>query len=85
MLGAMMELGEASVAEHQQLIELLESNELNQVILVGGDFEHTKHHFQYFRSTVDAELWLGANKPVEALILIKGSRSIGMEKLVEML
>ena len=85
MLGAMMELGEASVAEHQQLIELLESNELNQVILVGGDFEHTKHHFQYFRSTVDAELWLAANKPVEALILIKGSRSIGMEKLVEML
>lgn len=85
MLGAMMELGDASVAEHQQLIELLESNELNQVILVGGDFEHTKHHFQYFSSTVDAEVWLAANKPAEALILIKGSRSIGMEKLVEML
>jgi UDP-N-acetylmuramoyl-tripeptide--D-alanyl-D-alanine ligase len=85
MLGAMMELGDASIAEHQQLIELLESYQLNQVILVGGDFEYTKHHFQYFRSTVDAAVWLAANKPIEGLILIKGSRSIGMEKLVELL
>jgi UDP-N-acetylmuramoyl-tripeptide--D-alanyl-D-alanine ligase len=83
MLGAMMELGDASVAEHQQLIELLESNQLNQVILVGGDFEHTKNHFFYFQNTTDASAWIAANKPVEALILIKGSRSIGMEKLVE--
>jgi UDP-N-acetylmuramoyl-tripeptide--D-alanyl-D-alanine ligase len=85
MLGAMMELGDASVAEHQQLIELLESLELTQVVLVGGDFEHTKHHFHYFRNTADAAVWISVNKPESALILIKGSRSIGMEKLVEML
>lgn len=85
MLGAMMELGVASVEEHQQLIDLLESLELSQVVLVGGDFEHTKHHFHYFRNTADAAVWISANKPESALILIKGSRSIGMEKLVELL
>ena len=84
-LGAMMELGEESVQEHQALIDLLQSLNLKQVILVGGDFGSIMQQYPYFSNTALASEWLTANKPEQALILIKGSRSTGMEKLLEVL
>jgi UDP-N-acetylmuramoyl-tripeptide--D-alanyl-D-alanine ligase len=84
-LGAMMELGEESVQEHQALIDLLQSLTLKQVILVGGDFGSIMQQYPYFSNTALASEWLTANKPEQALILIKGSRSTGMEKLLEVL
>jgi UDP-N-acetylmuramoyl-tripeptide--D-alanyl-D-alanine ligase len=81
----MMELGEESVQEHQALIDLLQSLNLNQVILVGGDFGSIMQQYPYFSNTALASEWLTANKPEQALILIKGSRSTGMEKLLEVL
>ncbi len=85
LLGAMMELGEESIPEHQTLVDLLQSLNLAQVILVGGDFGNIKQHYPYFSNTALASEWLAANKPNEALILIKGSRSTGMEKLLDVL
>ena len=85
LLGAMMELGEESIPEHQTLVDLLQSLNLAQVILVGGDFGNIKQHYPYFSNTALASEWLAANKPDEALILIKGSRSTGMEKLLDVL
>jgi UDP-N-acetylmuramoyl-tripeptide--D-alanyl-D-alanine ligase len=67
------------------LIDLLQSLNLKQVILVGGDFGSIKQHYPYFSNTALASEWLIANKPEQALILIKGSRSTGMEKLLEVL
>jgi UDP-N-acetylmuramoyl-tripeptide--D-alanyl-D-alanine ligase len=84
-LGAMMELGEESIQEHQALIDLLQSLNLKQVILVGGDFGSIMQQYPYFSNTALASEWLTANKPEQALILIKGSRSTGMEKLLEVL
>jgi UDP-N-acetylmuramoyl-tripeptide--D-alanyl-D-alanine ligase len=85
LLGAMMELGEESIPEHQTLVDLLQSLNLAQVILVGGDFGNIKQHYPYFSNTALASEWLAANKPDDALILIKGSRSTGMEKLLDLL
>ncbi len=85
LLGAMMELGEESIPEHQTLVDLLQSLNLEQVILVGGDFGNIKQHYPYFSNTALASEWLAANKPDDALILIKGSRSTGMEKLLDVL
>jgi UDP-N-acetylmuramoyl-tripeptide--D-alanyl-D-alanine ligase len=84
-LGAMMELGEESIQEHQALVELLQSLNLDQAILVGGDFGNIVQPYSYFNNTSLASEWLTANKPEHALILIKGSRSTGMEKLLEVL
>ena len=84
-LGAMMELGEESIQEHQALVDLLQFLNLDKVILVGGDFGSIKQHYPYFSNTAVATEWLAANKPEQALILIKGSRSTGMEKLLEVL
>jgi UDP-N-acetylmuramoyl-tripeptide--D-alanyl-D-alanine ligase len=85
LLGAMMELGEESIPEHQTLVDLLQSLNLAHVILVGGDFGNIKQHYPYFSNTALASEWLAANKPDDALILIKGSRSTGMEKLLDVL
>ena len=84
-LGGMMELGADSVNEHQQLIRLLESLKLKNTILVGGDFAKVQHSFLYFDNTEKAGVWLKENQPTEAHILMKGSRSIKIEKLLELL
>ena len=84
-LGGMMELGEDSVKEHQAIVDLLIQKRLNKVTLVGGDFEKTTHPFQFFRQVDEAKAWLTENKPHDALLLIKGSRSTHMEKLMDAL
>jgi UDP-N-acetylmuramoyl-tripeptide--D-alanyl-D-alanine ligase len=82
-LGAMMELGEDSLREHQELVSLLESHPWERVVLVGGDFGRTDHRYLYFNDSASAAEWVGQNPPLDALILVKGSRSMQMEKVAE--
>jgi len=81
-LGAMMELGKYSLIEHQKLVDKLMEKGLADVILVGGDFKKTKHPFHFFEDVDKASEWLRKNEVHNSLILIKGSRSTQMEKLV---
>ena len=82
-IGGMKELGSTSIAEHQQLIQLLEKNEWEQVVLVGGDFEHCQHNYTFFANAVEAKHWLKAQAFENRTILIKGSRGIQMEQVLE--
>ena len=84
-VGAMMELGEDSIKEHQAIADLIKELGLKNVYLVGGDFEKITHPFQFFANVDMAAAWLASNKPDDALMLIKGSRSTRMEKLLEVL
>jgi len=84
-LGAMMELGEYSIKEHENIISLLVEKKLQNTVLVGGDFGKIKHPFIYFESADSARDWLKDNPIENALILIKGSRSTKMEKILELL
>ncbi len=84
-LGGMMELGEDSVKEHQELVNSINRSGIEHVVLVGGDFKHTLHSHLLFEDIHAASEWLKENKPNNALILIKGSRSMKMEKLLEVL
>jgi UDP-N-acetylmuramoyl-tripeptide--D-alanyl-D-alanine ligase len=84
-LGGMMELGQDSIDEHQQLIGLLQKHQLKNILLVGGDFAKVQHPFQFFEQVNLAAEWLKNNLPAHAQILIKGSRSVKMEKLLEVL
>lgn len=84
-LGGMKELGEESVKEHQDLVEAIVQSGVQQVLLVGGDFSKTQHPFRYVEDVVNASEWIKNNPPEHALILIKGSRSMQMEKLLEVL
>ena len=83
MLGAMMELGETSVAEHQALLNLIQQYPWEEVVLVGGDFSNLSHPYHYFTDSTQAKAWLSSKNPQNAQILLKGSRSMKMEKVIE--
>ena len=82
-IGGMKELGNTSLAEHQALIHLLEKHKWEKVILVGGDFEKCTHHFLYFPNALDAKTWLAQQQFNNRTILVKGSRGIRMEQVLE--
>ena len=85
MLGGMMELGDDSLAEHAALVSLLQTKEWLEVCLVGGDFLKIDHPFKSFPDAKTAAAWYQAHPVKDALILVKGSRSMRMELLAEVL
>ena len=85
LLGAMMELGEHSQAEHLALLQLIAGYSFESVVLVGDDFlmhQHALPQFIYFKTTAEAKAWLVAQNPTHAQLLIKGSRSMQMETVL---
>lgn len=85
LLGAMMELGEHSLAEHLALLQLIAEYSFESVVLVGADFltyQHALPQFIYFKTTAEAKAWLAAQNPMHAQLLIKGSRSMQMETVI---
>jgi UDP-N-acetylmuramoyl-tripeptide--D-alanyl-D-alanine ligase len=85
MLGGMMELGNESEEEHSNIITLLNKYRWDTVILVGGDFGKVEHSFTYFNTSAEAALWAKQQNFSNSYFMIKGSRSIKMEKIAEVL
>ncbi|MCK7559104.1 UDP-N-acetylmuramoyl-tripeptide--D-alanyl-D-alanine ligase [Chitinophaga sedimenti] len=83
LLGGMMELGDDSVKEHQELIKLLERTHWKAVVLVGGDFAKVQHPYIFLKNAEEAKRWLDAQGFENTHLLIKGSRSVGMEKVIQ--
>ncbi len=81
-LGAMKELGEHSKEEHEHLIALIGKYKWKSVVLVGGDFNHVFHPYQYFDNAKQAAEWWQALHSAGNYLLIKGSRSIKMEEIL---
>jgi UDP-N-acetylmuramoyl-tripeptide--D-alanyl-D-alanine ligase len=81
-LGAMAELGAESLLEHQLIIELLKKYSWKNVILVGGDFKKINHPFISFSNAEEVKNWLQQQRPEDAYLLVKGSRSMQMEKVI---
>jgi UDP-N-acetylmuramoyl-tripeptide--D-alanyl-D-alanine ligase len=83
MLGGMMELGTESIQEHQNLIDLINKYKWKDVVLVGGDFNKVTHAFSFFENSLEAREWYKNMNFKDCNILIKGSRSTAMEKVLE--
>jgi UDP-N-acetylmuramoyl-tripeptide--D-alanyl-D-alanine ligase len=82
-LGAMAELGDESIAEHQEIINLLSRHKWKEVVLVGGDFLKMKTPFLSFDNSLKAKEWYKTQKFENTYLLIKGSRSMQMERVLE--
>ena len=82
-LGAMAELGAESLAEHQAIIDLIKKNKWKEVALVGGDFLRLQHPFLSFENAAAAKEWLTKQNFQNSCLLIKGSRSMQMEKVID--
>jgi len=81
-LGDMLELGAQSVEEHQNVVNLLQQNKFEHVLLVGDEFKKTKNSYLCFDNATELKNHLDAHPILNHYILIKGSRGIGLEKVL---
>ena len=91
-LGDMLELGEWSAEAHQNILRKADKV-AEQIILVGGEF--TKAHgvvsvelesnYALYPTTAEAKVALDKKPILNSLVLLKGSRGIALEKLIEKL
>lgn len=84
-LGAMAELGEESLQEHQNIVSEIGKGQWKDVVLVGGDFLKFAHPYRTLATAREAGEWLKQQGLRDAYLLVKGSRSTGMEKVLEYL
>lgn len=87
-LGDMFELGLESSLEHKKIIDLIKEKKI-QTFFIGErfyEFRTTKNIDSFYFITKDEFLiFLSTNQLKDKIILLKGSRGIGLEKLVEKL
>lgn len=81
-LGSMMELGRASKPEHEDLIRLISNYSWENVVLTGKEFEGLEHPFTFLKDSSSAREWLENQHFENTWILLKGSRSMAMEKVL---
>ena len=84
-LGDMFELGDDSAAEHQKIVQLLEQLGITEAYLLGENFSKTQGVGTRFASTPAFKEWLAENPLSGKTLLIKGSNSMKLTTLVEML
>jgi len=82
-LGSMAELGNESKKEHQALVKQIGGHKWKEVILVGNEFERVSHPFHQFKNSDEVRDWMQQQKFKNTNILIKGSRSMQMEKALK--
>ena len=86
-LGDMLELGEYSLSEHKGMIELIMQSNWECVFLVGGEFQkaNIETEFLSFSNVNELISHLEKNPIHNNLILIKGSRGIQLETIIDQL
>ena len=84
-LGDMRELGEASAEEHQRIADMLLDCHFEQVWLVGDEFARTNTPFRTFHDVEEVKAALRDHQPHGCHILIKGSNSLRLYQLPELL
>ena len=82
-LGDMKELGEASVEEHQKVVDMLIDCGFERVIIVGSEFGKTVNNFEHYNNADEVYTVLSADMPKGYMILIKGSNGMKLAGLAE--
>ena len=84
-LGAMRELGEYSHLEHQNIVNMLAERKADTVFLVGEEYLQTTSPYPVFENVVQLHKHFEEQPLKGKNILLKGSRSTQMEKLLDIL
>jgi UDP-N-acetylmuramoyl-tripeptide--D-alanyl-D-alanine ligase len=87
LLGDMFELGSHEAKEHQAILELCEELNFNAVVLIGDAFckavaKSNKVHL--FQNKADARQFISEHARENLSVLIKGSRGMKMEELLDL-
>lgn len=87
-LGDMFELGEESLEEHKKIIALLREESTITTYFIGKDFYTNKieeKNILFFEDFTSYATYLKKIQISESLILIKGSRGMALERILEFL
>jgi len=84
-LGDMFELGEEAETEHQNTADLAADLGLENVILVGQNFSRVQTHFEKFDSFESLKATFDFSALSIGILLIKGSRGMAMERILDLL
>ena len=84
-LGAMRELGDYSHLEHQNIVNMLAERKADTVFLVGKEYMQTTSPYSVFEDVEQLHKYLEEQPLKGKYILLKGSRSTQMEKLLDVL
>ncbi len=84
-LGDMRELGKESLSEHLEILNLIKKLNFNNVILVGSEFSKVNKDFTSFSNVDELIKHINENEISGMKILIKGSNSIHLEKIINLL
>ncbi len=84
-IGQMGELGADSEAEHRSLVADLESSDFEEVWLVGDNFADIDCPFRKFHDVEEVKAAIREHQPQDRYILIKGSNSVKLFQLPELL
>jgi UDP-N-acetylmuramoyl-tripeptide--D-alanyl-D-alanine ligase len=85
-LGDMFELGTFTQKAHQEILDQLESTEIESILVVGEHFFRTQSNdprVNRFKSLEEIKKYLNQNTFEHTDILIKGSRGMTMETLLD--
>lgn len=86
-IGDMFELGNESTTEHKKIIESILNNSEISFHFIGKDFWNSKiekAHIKYYPSFEDFQIKF-SNNITENTILIKGSRGMALERVLDLL
>ena len=84
-LGAMRELGDYSRLEHQNLVNMLLERKAKDVYLVGEEYNQTTAPYPVYKDVEALRAFLTEHALTGRHILIKGSRSNQLEKILDIL
>ncbi|NER14999.1 UDP-N-acetylmuramoyl-tripeptide--D-alanyl-D-alanine ligase [Leptobacterium flavescens] len=85
LLGDMFELGSSAAEEHQKIAEMAEKLENTEVFLVGVNFFDTNTSLRKFKSYEELRDFMKDRVPDNSTILIKGSRGMALERILDIL
>ncbi len=89
-LGDMFELGNFSEMKHKEVIDLVSDMHFTKIFFCGKDFYSAGDglangfsHFYFFENKDDLQKYLRENPIENSYLLVKGSRGMGLESLLE--
>ena len=84
-LGDMFELGASAKKEHQEIADLASSMKFNTTILVGKNFSATHTKERTFDTFEEVAVYLKNTPLPKSAILIKGSRGMALERILDVI
>ena len=82
-IGDMLELGEESESEHMGIVELANDLKFDEFITVGKEFKKVNKNSRSFENSKELSEYLKSNKIESKNILLKASRGIALEQILE--